>query len=104
MNLGWKLALTIRDDADPGLMDSYQRDRWPVADLLDRSRSDSLRKLADCYQDQLSYIGCNTKECLGLYALLIRLDGFIAWASDNSSDGSEAIHALSKWLVVSPKQ
>ena len=59
--------------------------------LLDLSKSDSLRKLSDCYQDQLSYIACNAKGYWGLYAPLIRPDSFIAWASDNFSDDSKAI-------------
>ena len=46
--------------------------------LLDLSKSDSLRKLSDCYQDQLSYIACNAKGYWGLYAPLIRPDSFIA--------------------------
>jgi len=59
--------------------------------LLALSKSDSLRKLSDCYQDQLSYIACNAKGYWGLYAPLIRPDSFIAWASDNFSDDSKAI-------------
>jgi 2-polyprenyl-6-methoxyphenol hydroxylase-like FAD-dependent oxidoreductase len=40
MNLGWKLAATIRGDAAAGLLDSYQRERRPVAEqLLDWSRA-----------------------------------------------------------------
>jgi hypothetical protein len=40
MNLGWKLAATIRDDAPAGLLDSYERERHPVgAHVLDWSRA-----------------------------------------------------------------
>lgn len=40
MNLGWKLAATIRGDAAAGLLDSYQRERRPVAEqVLDWSRA-----------------------------------------------------------------
>jgi len=40
MNLGWKLAATIRGDAPAGLLDSYARERHPVgADVLDGSRA-----------------------------------------------------------------
>ena len=59
--------------------------------LLDLSKSNSLRKLSDCYRDQLSYIACHAKGYWGLYISLIRPDSFIAWASDNSSDDSKAI-------------
>lgn len=40
MNLGWKLAATIRGDAPVGLLDSYERERHPVgARVLDWSRA-----------------------------------------------------------------
>jgi 2-polyprenyl-6-methoxyphenol hydroxylase-like FAD-dependent oxidoreductase len=40
MNLGWKLAATIRSDAPAGLLDSYSRERHPVgAQVLDWSRA-----------------------------------------------------------------
>ena len=40
MNLGWKLAATIRGDAPLDLLDSYARERHPVgAQILDWSRA-----------------------------------------------------------------
>ncbi|GGF11961.1 FAD-dependent oxidoreductase [Aliidongia dinghuensis] len=40
MNLGWKLAATIRGDAPPGLLDSYAHERHSVgAQILDWSRA-----------------------------------------------------------------
>ena len=40
MNLGWKLASTIRGDAPAGLLDSYWSERHPVgAQILDWSRA-----------------------------------------------------------------
>jgi 2-polyprenyl-6-methoxyphenol hydroxylase-like FAD-dependent oxidoreductase len=40
MNLGWKLAATIRGDAPAGLLDSYLNERHPVgAQVLDWSRA-----------------------------------------------------------------
>lgn len=40
MNLGWKLAATIRGDAPAGLLDSYESERHPVgAQVLDWSRA-----------------------------------------------------------------
>ncbi|MFW7269072.1 FAD-dependent monooxygenase [Gluconacetobacter sp. Hr-1-5] len=185
MNLGWKLAATIRGDAAAGLLDSYQRERRPVAEqildwsraqvalmrpnrgsqalraivrdliatrdgatyiaervwgvavcynlggdhpltgrsapdfelsdgtrlnehlrhgrmlLLDFSGSDSLRTLADRYRSQLSYVVCDAKNRSGLQTLLIRPDGFVAWASDHPSEGSEAAQSLSQWLLSS---
>ena len=40
MNLGWKLAATIRGDAPSGLLESYSRERQPIgAQILDWSRA-----------------------------------------------------------------
>jgi 2-polyprenyl-6-methoxyphenol hydroxylase-like FAD-dependent oxidoreductase len=40
MNLGWKLAATIKEKAPPGLLDSYQSERHPLgAQVLDWSRA-----------------------------------------------------------------
>lgn len=40
MNLGWKLAATIRGDAPAGLLDSYHAERHPVGErILDWSRA-----------------------------------------------------------------
>ncbi|MBV9812531.1 MAG: FAD-dependent monooxygenase, partial [Acetobacteraceae bacterium] len=40
MNLGWKLAATIRGEAPSDLLDSYEHERWPVgAQILDWSRA-----------------------------------------------------------------
>jgi 2-polyprenyl-6-methoxyphenol hydroxylase-like FAD-dependent oxidoreductase len=40
MNLGWKLAATIREQAPEGLLDSYFRERHPIgAQVLDWSRA-----------------------------------------------------------------
>jgi hypothetical protein len=40
MNLGWKLAATIREKAPEGLLDSYYTERYPIgAQVLDWSRA-----------------------------------------------------------------
>ena len=36
-NLGWKLALVARGQADPRLLDTYEAERWPVGRLLLRT-------------------------------------------------------------------
>jgi 2-polyprenyl-6-methoxyphenol hydroxylase-like FAD-dependent oxidoreductase len=182
MNLGWKLAATIRGNAAAGLLDSYGRERRPVAEqildwsraqvalmqpsqsvqalraivrdliatrdgathlaeriwgvsvrydlggdhplvgrsapdfeltdgtrlnehfrrgwalLLDCDGSDRLRTLSNCYRGRLTYLPCEARDPSGLHALLVRPDGFVAWASDRLTDGAEAARALSQLL------
>jgi 2-polyprenyl-6-methoxyphenol hydroxylase-like FAD-dependent oxidoreductase len=37
MNLGWKLASVLRDTAPEALLDTYERERWPIGDILRRN-------------------------------------------------------------------
>ncbi|QND55844.1 FAD-dependent monooxygenase [Mesorhizobium huakuii] len=182
MNLGWKLAATIRGDAPAGLLDSYFAERHPVgAQVLDWSRAQvalmrpsrssraleaiirdliatgdgatyfaervwgvslrydlggshplvgrsapdfeladgtrlgerlrtgqgllldfdahpPLQALASRWRGRISYVAENARERLGLGALLVRPDGFVAWAADAEPDLEEAAQAASKWL------
>ena len=183
MNLGWKLAATIRGDAPDGLLDSYSTERHPVGarildwtraqvalmrpnrhsraleailrDLLDtrdgatyfaerlwgvslrydlgdehplvgRSSPDfeladgtrlgtllregkgllldfdqqaSLAALAELWGDQVRYMASDAKDRLGLRALLVRPDGFVAWASDATPSPEEVTRAAARWFA-----
>ena len=182
MNLGWKLAATIQNNAPEGLLDSYYTERHPVGAqvldwsraqvaimkpdpnaravnaiirdlmdtrdgatymagrvwgvgtqyhpggghplaghsvpnfeledgtrigelmqdgqgiLLDFDRNASLEIFAGAYGDRIRYVSGRAKEQLGLSAVLIRPDGFIAWASDNDPDCSELEKAAARWF------
>ena len=181
MNLGWKLAATVRGDAPDGLLDSYTTERHPVGarildwtraqvalmrpdsralaaivrDLIDtrdgatyfaervwgvslrydlgdghplvgRSCPDfelgdgtrlaallrdgngllldfggqaSLRALDGLWGDRVSYVDGEPKDRLGLSALLVRPDGFVAWASDTTPSPEEVTRAAAKWFT-----
>nr|AUN37119.1 salicylate hydroxylase [uncultured bacterium] len=183
MNLGWKLAATIRKKASEGLLDSYYTERHPIgAQVLDWSRAQvaimrpdpharalnaiirdfmdtrdgatyiagrvwgvfthynlggdhpltghsvpnfesedgarigellhdgqgilldfdmnaSLKSLASEYSDQMKYVSGQAKEQLGLGAVLIRPDGFIAWACDSEPDEQSIRQAVARWFA-----
>ena len=183
MNLGWKLAATIRGEAPAGLLDSYTEERHPIgARILDWTRAQvsimrpnpharaleaivrdlintrdgatyfaervwgvslrydlgaghplvgrscpdfeledgtrlgtllragngvlldfgeqaSLQALAGRWGDQVRYLASAVKDRLGLSALLVRPDGFVAWASDASPNPEDVIRAASRWFV-----
>ncbi|HEX3849397.1 MAG TPA: FAD-dependent monooxygenase [Polyangiaceae bacterium] len=183
MNLGWKLAATIRGDAAEGLLDSYSTERHPIGarildwtraqvalmrpdpharalaaivrDLLDtrdgatyfaerlwgvslrydlgdehpllgRSCPDfelsdgtrlgtllrdgngvlldfgdhaSLAALAGLWGDRVRYVASDAKDRLGLRALLVRPDGFVAWASDGAPDPEAVTRAAARWFA-----
>lgn len=183
MNLGWKLAATIRGDAPAGLLDSYMRERHPVgAQVLDWSRAqvalmrparstralaaiirdlietrdgttyfagrvrgvslrydlggshplvgcsapdfelddgtklgDLLRKgrgllldfdprsplraLASRWSGRVAYVTGDAKDRLGLSAVLVRPDGFVAWTADETAPHlDEAVQAAVRWF------
>lgn len=184
MNLGWKLATTIRGGAADGLLDSYQWERRSVAEeILDWSRAqvalmrpdrsakalrtilrdliatpngatyfadrvwavslrynlrtghplvgrsapdlpladgarlndhlrngrpllvefggcDTLRTLADRYHDRITYLWSNAANPTGLQTMVVRPDGFVAWASSQPLDSAQAGRALSQFLDV----
>lgn len=57
MNLGWKLAATIKGEAPEGLLDSYQTERHPVgAKVLDWSRAQVAIMRPDPYARALNAI------------------------------------------------
>lgn len=70
--------------------------------LLDFERNASLKTLAREYGDQMKYVSGPAKEQLGLSAVLIRPDGYIAWASDNDPDCGELQKAAARWFVQKP--
>jgi 2-polyprenyl-6-methoxyphenol hydroxylase-like FAD-dependent oxidoreductase len=184
MNLGWKLAATLRGDAPVGLLDSYTSERHPVgAQVLDWSRAQvalmrpsrssraleailrdlidtrdgatyfaervwgvSLRydlggsnplvgrsapdfelvdgtrfgellgngkgvwldfdprtpfqALARRWRDRITYVASDARDRLGLSAVLVRPDGFVAWAGVGAAaaDHEEAAEAASRWF------
>jgi hypothetical protein len=51
---------------------------------------------------RLHYRSAKAHDDLGLKALLIRPDGFVAWADDNQPDPSKAAEAITRWLGPPP--
>jgi hypothetical protein len=182
LNLGWKLAATIRRQAPADLLDTYSHERHPVgAQVLDWSRAQvaimrptpssralqaimrdlietrdgatyfaervrgvslrydlggshplagrsapdfewpdgttvgellraakgllldfdaraPLQALASRWGDRIAYVAGGPKDRLGLSAVLVRPDGFVAWASDSAPDEEEAAQAASRWF------
>jgi 2-polyprenyl-6-methoxyphenol hydroxylase-like FAD-dependent oxidoreductase len=181
MNLGWKLAATLRGDAPDGLLDSYTTERHPVGArildwtraqvalmrpssralgaivrdlidtrdgatyfaervwgvslrydlgephplvgrscpdfelgdgtkvgtllrdgrglLLDFGRQASLEALDGLWGDQVRYVAGDARDRLGLTALLVRPDGFVAWASDTPPRAEDVTRAAARWFA-----
>jgi hypothetical protein len=69
--------------------------------LLDFKLNACLKTLASEYGDRMKYVSGPAKEQFGLSALLIRPDGFIAWATDSEPDEQSIRQAAALWFVSS---
>jgi pentachlorophenol monooxygenase len=182
MNLGWKLAATVRGTAPAGLLDTYQAERLPVGEwvldwtraqaaimrpdaqaralegivrdlmntpdgatyfaerlwglslrydlggdhplvgcsapdfeftdgsrlashlragagvVIDFGGSQRLREAIAAWSDRIRYVACGAKNELGLTALLVRPDGFVAWASDTVPVGADVERLAARWF------
>ncbi|HEY4242930.1 MAG TPA: FAD-dependent monooxygenase [Kofleriaceae bacterium] len=67
--------------------------------LLDFGGNAPLKKLADGYRDQMSYVSGKAEEQFGLSAVLVRPDGFVAWASTRDPDEKSITQAAARWFV-----
>jgi 2-polyprenyl-6-methoxyphenol hydroxylase-like FAD-dependent oxidoreductase len=72
--------------------------------LLDFTASESLNALCAGRQDRLRYLASRAKDEKGLAALLVRPDGFVAWAADAEPDHPEAEQSVQRWFGVSISQ
>ena len=67
--------------------------------LLDFGRQVSLQALDGLWGHHVRYVASDAKDRLGLSALLVRPDGFVAWASDTSPSLEEVTRAAARWFA-----
>jgi hypothetical protein len=67
--------------------------------LLDFGRQASLQALDGLWGDHVRYVASDAKDRLGLSALLVRPDGFVAWASDTTPSPEEVTRAAARWFA-----
>ncbi|MFZ6648881.1 FAD-dependent monooxygenase [Undibacterium sp. TJN25] len=67
--------------------------------LLDFDKNVLLKTLANTCNKQVAYVSFPAKDQLGLGAVLIRPDGFVAWASDSKPDEQSLGQALARWFA-----
>jgi 2-polyprenyl-6-methoxyphenol hydroxylase-like FAD-dependent oxidoreductase len=67
--------------------------------LLDFDKRASLQVLANEYGGRMNYVSGRAKEQFGLSAVLIRPDGFIAWASHREPDEQSLRDAVAIWFA-----
>jgi hypothetical protein len=65
--------------------------------LLDFDAGAPLQALASRW-NVITYVASDARDRLGLSALLVRPDGFVAWAGEAVPDNEEAAQAASRWF------
>ncbi|MCA8830919.1 FAD-dependent oxidoreductase [Hymenobacter pini] len=66
--------------------------------LLDFGNHNFLPALASEYGSQLKYVAAQAQQQLGLQALLVRPDGFVAWAASEEPDVQALRQAAARWF------
>lgn len=66
--------------------------------LLDFGASEPLRAICHGREDRLQYVASSAKDEKGLRALLVRPDGFVAWATDGEADTAAVEHSAGRWF------
>ncbi|WP_027534285.1 FAD-dependent monooxygenase [Bradyrhizobium sp. WSM3983] len=66
--------------------------------LLDFDARAPLLAFAGRWGDRVAYVAREPRDRLGLSAVLVRPDGFVAWASDGAPNDTEAAEAAARWF------
>lgn len=66
--------------------------------LVDFNSQAPLQALASRWRGRIIYVASDVKDGLGLSAVLVRPDGFVAWASEVAPHKEEAVQAASRWF------
>jgi 2-polyprenyl-6-methoxyphenol hydroxylase-like FAD-dependent oxidoreductase len=66
--------------------------------LIDFNSTQILKSIADVYKDRIVYINKKAKEQFRLTALLVRPDGYIAWASNETPEEDAINKTMLRWF------
>ncbi|WP_158817755.1 FAD-dependent monooxygenase [Methylocapsa sp. S129] len=100
-DLGGGHPLVGRSAPDFELLDGTklgERLRTGKGLLLDFDARAPLQALANRWNGRIAYVASDARDRLGLSAVLVRPDGFVAWASEGASNHEEAAQAASRWF------
>jgi hypothetical protein len=66
--------------------------------LLDFAEKKELCALGQGWKERLQYVSPKAKDSKGVTAMLVRPDGFVAWATEGEPDLSAAETSVARWF------
>ena len=66
--------------------------------LLELTGGRKLHDLGRLWNDRLNYASAQAKDSKSLTAILVRLDGFVAWVAEREPDLSTAERSIERWF------
>jgi hypothetical protein len=66
--------------------------------LLNLTEEEELSTLSQTWAGHLKYVSHHAKDTKGLAALLVRPDGFVAWATDSEPDLPALEQSMHRWF------
>jgi 2-polyprenyl-6-methoxyphenol hydroxylase-like FAD-dependent oxidoreductase len=66
--------------------------------LVDFTANESMNSLSQKWSGRVKYAAPKTKDSKGLTALLVRPDGFVAWATDSELDAAALKETMLRWF------
>jgi hypothetical protein len=66
--------------------------------LFDLTEGKKLRELGQTWNERLKYVSTPVKDDKGLTAVLVRPDGFVAWAAESEPNLTAAAKSIERWF------
>ena len=66
--------------------------------FLDFDPHTPLQALARRWSSRITYVASDVKDRLGMSSVLVRPDGYVAWAGEGTPNHEEAAQAMSRWF------
>jgi len=66
--------------------------------LLDFTPNARTQMLTKRWHERINYVSSDAEKRLGLNTVLVRPDGFVAWATDSASDDEGLLQAATRWF------